>query len=123
MGAFGSFVRDIRMKNSITLREFCRNASIDPSNWSKIERGVLQPPKTELLLKNIAKSLNIKDGSDEYKTLLELAAIEYIPTELLSNQSIVDRLPVFFRTARGDKPNRKELEELIKLLSNSEKTE
>lgn len=123
MGAFGKFVREIRIKNSITLREFCRNAKHDPSNWSKIERGIGQPPKSELILQNIAENLNIEEGTEEYITLLELAAFEYIPTELLSNQSIVDKLPVLFRTVRGHKPSQEQLEELIKMLSNSENPE
>ncbi len=117
MGAFGEFVRNLRIKNSLTLREFCRYANIDPSNWSKIERGILTPPRSKLILQNIAKSLKIKEGTDDYDTLHELAAIDYLPKELLRNQNIVDRLPVFFRTLRGDKPKREELEELVELLS------
>ena len=116
MGAFGEFVRQLRLKNSMTLREFCRIAGIDPSNWSKIERGMLQPPKSKTALQKLAKSLNLEEGTNDYETLFELAAIEYVPKELLRNEKVVDQLPVFFRTVRGTKPSREELEELLKIL-------
>jgi len=35
-------------------------ANYDPSNWSKIERGMLAPPTDEKTLKNWAKILGIK---------------------------------------------------------------
>ena len=119
MGAFGEFVREMRIKNSITLREFCRNADFDPSNWSKIERGINQPPKSKDILQKIALNLNIEEGTSDFDTLFELAAIGSLPTELLSNLSVLDKLPVFFRTARG-KPDREELNSLIKLLSDAD---
>ena len=49
MLTFGEFIKQLRLQNRITLREFCRLAGIDPSNWSKIERGMLQPPKSKML--------------------------------------------------------------------------
>ena len=116
MKSFGGFVKEARIQKGITLREFCRLNSLDPSNWSKIEREILPPPKSKEILKEIAKSLKIQTGSDEYNTLFDLAAISHIPTELLSDQSIVEKLPIFFRTLRGEKPTRNELEKILKII-------
>jgi transcriptional regulator with XRE-family HTH domain len=119
MLTFGEFIKQLRLQNRITLREFCRLSGIDPSNWSKIERGMLPPPKSKLMLEEIAKILKIKKNNDNWYTLMDLAAITHIPKELLNNQSIVEKLPVFFRTLRGQKPTEEELENLIKLIKES----
>ncbi len=116
MITFGGFVKDLRMKKSLTLREFCRISHLDPSNWSKIERGLFPPPKSKRLLHEIAMVLDLDEGSEDYTTIIDLAAIAFIPTELLSDQQVIEKLPVFFRTVRGEKPNREELEGLIDLL-------
>ncbi len=116
MTSFGEFVRKLRIEKSMTLREFCRLAKLDPSNWSKIERGISPPPKSKVFLKGISEILNIDEGSEEYNALFDLAAISHIPTELVSNQQVLDKLPVFFRTIRGERPTRKELEELIRIM-------
>ncbi len=113
---FGDFVKNIRIKNSLTLREFCRLANVDPSNWSKIERGLFPPPKSKQVLHEIARILKLKENSDDYNALFDLAAISSIPPDLIRDQAVMDKLPVFFRTLRGEKPTRKELEELIKIL-------
>ena len=117
MKSLGEFVKNMRMKNRITLREFCRLAKIDPSNWSKIERGVLQPPKSKEVLDEIAQILKLEKGSEEYHLLFDLAAISFIPKDLVGDKSVVDKLPVFLRTLRGQPPTRKELEKLIEILA------
>ncbi len=117
MITFGEFVREHRLKARLTLRRFCELASLDPSNWSKIERGILPPPKSSTLLKNISMVLNLEEESEDYKTLFDLAVLGHIPANLLSTPRVMEKLPIFFRTIRGEKPTRKELEELINILS------
>ncbi|MDI6698216.1 MAG: helix-turn-helix transcriptional regulator [Candidatus Saccharicenans sp.] len=117
MKTFGEHVRELRLRNHLTLRRFCELTRLDPSNWSKIERGLMPPPKSSALLMEISKILNLKEGSEDYNTLFDLAAIGHIPANLLSTPRVMEKLPVFFRTIRGDKPARKELEELINILS------
>lgn len=112
---FGAFVNRLRIERSLTLREFCRTTHVDPGNWSKIERGLLSPPKTKKVLRAIAETLKLSEDSDEYNTLFELAVISFIPPEL-TDEHVLEKLPVFFRTVRGEKPTREELEELIRIL-------
>ena len=116
MTNFGQYINKLRVEKKITLREFCRQTELDPSNWSKIERGISQPPKSKEVLNTITETLGLKKNSDEYLTLFELAAIGFIPADLLLNQTAVDKLPVFFRTVRGEKSSKEELEELLKLI-------
>ena len=116
MITFGEFIKKLRIEKRMSLREFCRLAKLDPSNWSRIERGLAPPPKSKTVLQGIAEILNIEEGSEEYHTLFDLAAISHIPNDLLSDQQVLDKLPVFFRTIRGKKPSREELEKLIKIM-------
>jgi len=116
MKTFGEFIKTLRLEREISLREFCRVAGIDTSNWSKIEREILPPPKSKELLESIRQTLSLSETSDEYQTLKELAVIAHIPTDILDNQTVINKLPVFFRTLRGDKPMEKELDNLIRLL-------
>ncbi len=110
---FGEFVHAARIKKGLTLREFCRMTEIDPGNWSKTERGLQTPPRSRAILAEVGKVLGFQQDSEEFQTLLDLASISFIPTTLLDDSSIVEKLPVFFRTLRGEKPTRQELEELL----------
>ncbi len=116
MKRFGEITREHRLRKEITLRQFCRMIGYDPSNWSKIERGILPPPKKEDELKLIANSLSLRKDSDKWHTLFEYAAIENMPAELISNKSAIEKLPVFFRTVRGKKPTNEELGKLIAII-------
>jgi len=116
MKSFGEFIKSLRIKNEITLREFCRQINVDPSNWSKIERGIQTPPKSKKFLEAIAEILKLKKGEEDYFLLFDLAALSFIPNELIEDKTLVEKLPVFFRTLRGKKPSKEELEQLINLL-------
>jgi transcriptional regulator with XRE-family HTH domain len=116
MGSFGEFFKKKRIALGLTLREFCEKHQLDPGNISKIERGRLTPPK-EKKLEEYAQCLNIKKGSDDWYEFFDLATAEAgrIPTELMENE-LVGKLPILFRTARGKKPTKDELEEFITFL-------
>ena len=110
---FGTFVKEARIKAGLTLRGFCKIMNLDPGNWSKIERGILPPPKSKKVLKEVARVLKFEEGSEEWHELVDLASISFIPKNLLDDQSVVEKLPVIFRTLRGEKPARQELEKLL----------
>jgi len=112
---FGEFIKKKRFDKGLGLREFCKQTEIDASNWSKIERGVLSPPQDEEKLKNIAKILGIKFGSEGWKQMKDLANIDagIIPADILSDKQVLDSLPMFFRTIRSEKPTPEELDKLI----------
>jgi transcriptional regulator with XRE-family HTH domain len=115
---FGEFVRIRRLDTGISLREFCTKAEIDPSNWSKIERGILPSPANRELLESLAKLLKLKKGDKDWFTFFDLASIsqQKIPDDVYEDENVVSALPVFFRTVRGEKPTEEELDTLIALL-------
>jgi transcriptional regulator with XRE-family HTH domain len=115
METFGNFVKTIRIERNITLRNFCKLAEVDPSNWSKIERELAPPPKSKVVLDNIAQVLSLRPGKDEYYTLFDLAIISFIPKEMV-NENELKKLPVFFRTTRGDVPTEQELRKLLEAI-------
>jgi transcriptional regulator with XRE-family HTH domain len=116
--SFANFVREKRVSAGLTLREFCRSINFDASNWSKVERGLSTPPQSRSVLDNIASVLGIKKDSEQYKELFDLAALSSIPDGLVENE-ILEQLPVFFRTVRGEKPTEEELRNLIKKIKSS----
>jgi transcriptional regulator with XRE-family HTH domain len=115
---FGGFIKELRLESGIGLREFCKTYGHDPSNWSKMERGVLPPPSDREILEKWAKQLGIKEGTKKWYDFFDLASVEKgrIPEDLLNDEEFVKKLPLFFRTIRGQKPTKEELKELANLL-------
>jgi transcriptional regulator with XRE-family HTH domain len=116
MKTFGEYIKSLRISREITLRDFCKIINVDPSNWSKVERGINPPPKSKEILEEIGKALNLDTTSEEFKSICDLAALSYIPKELISDKELLEMLPAFFRTSRGEKPLKEELDKLIKII-------
>ena len=120
---FGEMVNSLRIARGKTLRQFClENGGIDPSNWSKIERGVMSPPQDEKKLKQIAKVLGVSLKSAEWEELKDKASIGagIIPPDILSDEKTLNCLPMFFRTIRSEKPTPEELDKLINKIKRGE---
>lgn len=117
---FGEFFKEKRIALGLTLRHFCEKHRIDAGNMSKVERGILPPPKSDGLLKKYAALLNLKEGSDDWYQFFDLAAADSgrLPKELME-KDILARMPVFFRTIRGKKLSKDKLDKLIKLIKES----
>ena len=115
---FGTFIKELRARQRLGLREFCLEHGHDPSNWSKIEREVLQPPRDEETLRAWATQLGIKPGSDDWLKFFEYAAVDAgrIPDHILADEKLAAHLPVFFRTLSGQKPSRADMEKLLGII-------
>lgn len=114
MGNFGRFFKKRREVLGLSLRAFCLKHKLDPSNVSKMERGRLPPPQGEKL-REYATYLGVREGSDEWYQLFDLAAAErgIIPEDLRDEQ-IAGKLPVLFRTLREHaKDGGRDTEELL----------
>lgn len=76
-------------------------------------------PPTDL--RDICGALGITEGSGLWHELINQAHLEkgMIPKHVLDNEEVMAALPVFFRTARGEKPSREELEQVIEVIRNS----
>lgn len=118
---FGEFIKEQRIKKRIGLREFCKKYGHDPSNWSKIERGVMLPPTDEKKLEEWALQLGVEPGSSDWHTFFDLAFTERgrIPADIMKNEELVKELPQFFRTLRGQKPTEDEMRTLADLIRRS----
>lgn len=111
---FAELVKNLRVEQRISLRQFCAEMGVDPSNWSKIERGINPPPKDIEVLKKVATRLNLSGDAFVQFTDAAAAGRAELPTDIASNEAVVARLPAFFRAMRGKEPNNEELAEMIK---------
>ncbi len=118
---FGEFLNNLRVKQNLSLRDVCKKVNYDPSNWSKIERGLISPPNDKETLSGWAGALNLKDGSVEFYNFIDLANIAQgiIPDYIMQEKDLVRALPAFFRTVRNEKPTKKEIDDLINLIKNN----
>mgnify|MGYP001564977895 FL=1 len=114
--SFGQLAKQLRIGQKKTLRQFCQEHGPDPSNWSKIERDVNRPPRDEKTLVRWAKQLGLLPQTEEWKDFMCQADISRgrIPMEILSDENLVRKLPVFFRTMRGAELTEAQLEDLIR---------
>ena len=115
---FGEFIKEKRIAKGISLREFCKRIEIDASNWSKVERSLLAPPQDEEKLRKIAQLLDVKIGSPLWKEMKDKANIDagIIPEDIMSDEKVLNSLPIFFRTIRSEKPTPEELDKLIAII-------
>ena len=116
--SFGQFFKAKRLSLGFTLRKFCLMHNLDPGNISKLERGRLQPPQSDEKLREYARMLKIKPGSKDWQTFSDLAAAEAgrIPADLLTDEEVIGKLPVLFRTLRGQKLSDREINELLRMI-------
>jgi transcriptional regulator with XRE-family HTH domain len=115
---FGSFFKELRIREKMTLRQFCQVHGYDPGNISKLERGLLPPPESDAKLTEYAKALRIRRGSDAWYQFFDLARASRgkLPPEILRKRDVVARLPLLFRTLRGQKVSEQKLNELIEMI-------
>jgi len=117
---FGGFLEILRQRNHLTLREFCKRAGCDPANISRVERGLMPPPKGREILERYATALGLEKDSDDWLTFLDLAAADQgmMPADIMENEALVRALPVFFRTLRGQKPTPEEMRKIADKIRN-----
>lgn len=60
---FGTYLRGHRLKPSCGLRSFAEAIEMQPSNLSNIEHGQAAPPQHLAMLKRIADTLGLPEGS------------------------------------------------------------
>lgn len=112
---FGVFFGKIRKRNQLTLREFCRRAGADPANISRMERGLIPPPKGREILERYGGALGLTEGSEDWYRLFDLAAVTQgsIPADILADKELVKALPMFFRTLRAERPTPEEMRRMV----------
>ncbi|MBI3292195.1 MAG: transcriptional regulator [Elusimicrobia bacterium] len=116
-GRFGELLKEYRIRKGLTLREFCIQNGFDPGNMSKMERGLLPPPSHEKMEK-LAQGLGLRPGSPEWDTFFDAASLErgQLPQYVLSNEQLLQKLPIFLRTLNNRRITPEKLDELIEKL-------
>jgi len=116
---FGQFFRSKRITLGFTLRSFCERYHFDPGNISRLERNILPPTIDEEKLEGYAEALKISKGSPEWIDFFDLAHIARgtIPQDIRNDPKVISFLPAFYRTARGEKLDKKKIQKLIELLN------
>jgi transcriptional regulator with XRE-family HTH domain len=108
----------MRTRKGWNLRRFCEVHGYDPGNISRLERGVFAPPESPQKLREYAKALALKDGSEEWIEFFDRAAAArgQLPADLQADETLLGRLPVLFRTLRGRKVTPEKLDQLVELI-------
>ena len=106
------------MALGLTLRKFCLEGALDPGNISRLERGLLSPPQDRNKLESYARLLKIEKESGQWYEFFDLAAAETgrIPHEIMQDRELAGKLPLLFRTLRGEKVPDEKLDELVRKL-------
>ncbi len=114
--SFGDLVKDMRIAQRKTLRQFCLDHGHDPSNWSKLERGINAPPKDVKTLERWAGQLGLKPASRQWQEFMDLADVARgeIPKDVLEDEQLLKKLPAFFRSIRGAELTEEQLDEFIR---------
>jgi transcriptional regulator with XRE-family HTH domain len=111
---FSDMLKNSRIACRLTLRTCSAQLDVDPSNWSKLERGISPAPKDRGTLEKWADFLGIT-GSDR-ETFFDQAALSRheIPLDVASDERAIAALPVFFRAIRGQELTGKRMNEFLK---------
>lgn len=116
---FGAFFAEIRRTAlKLSLREFCERNGLDAGNISRLERGKIPPPRSREILERYARALGLQESSDAWRNFFDLAATcrGELPADLMSDEEVVTKLPVLFRTLRGERVDEKSLKALITMI-------
>jgi transcriptional regulator with XRE-family HTH domain len=109
---FNETIKSLRIQKRLTLRDFCAQIGLDPSNWSKVERGVNPPPGDVGLLERLADFFGLTGAAK--LSFIDEAALQRreIPADVADNAILQKALPAFFRAARGHELTEQELSSL-----------
>ena len=118
MTRFGELLREHRRRSGLTLRAFSAEAGLDPAYVSRIERGVIAPPKDEEKVGLLAATVGLREETTEWQEFKDAAALDSgrLPADLASDEKLLNKLPLLFRTARGERLTREELASLYEFL-------
>ena len=79
---------------------------------------MISPPKNESKVVLLAETLGLTKGSKEWTEFTDAAALDAgrLPHDLANDAALLDKMPLLFRTARGQKLDREELTRLFEFL-------
>ena len=110
---FGTHIKDLRIAQGLTLRDCSDQLGVDPSNWSKLERGINPAPKDITVLEVWADFFHLAGAAKQ--AFFDAAALSRheIPADLASDERVLAALPAFFRAARGSELDEASLKQFV----------
>ena len=108
---FGEYTKAARLAVRLTLRAFSRQIGMDPSNWSKIERGVIPPPANDTQTSKIAEILKLSPEQKQELEDLAVVARGELPKNL-DDAALLAKMPAFFRALKGREYTAEDLKKL-----------
>jgi len=101
---YGQLIKGLRIEKRLTLRGFCQELGLDPSNWSKVERGINPPTQDENILAKLVSFFGL--AGDKRQEFMDAAAVAHskLPFDIFEDASLRAKLPAYFRTMRGKEP-------------------
>lgn len=89
-----------------------------PSNFSKLEHGVLNPPKDAPKQKHLAAAIGVTLGSENETVFFDLAAKanKATPVDLADIISKDDAVPLLLRTIGNKRLSKRDIERLIEIV-------
>ncbi len=115
---FGKLFKELRLNGGYTLRSYCRTFKKDPAYISRLERGKVPPPSDPDEIETLALSHSLKENTDEWDNFFTLATVSSgkIPDEIMSDEDILDKLPILLRTIQGQTLSEEKLKKLVELI-------
>lgn len=114
---FGTYIKSLRVRAKITLREFAKQLGMDPSNWSKIERGIIPPPANDTLVERITSILKLPSDENQHLDDLAIVARGELPKDI-GDAELLAKVPAFFRALKGREYTADDLEKLTEKIKN-----
>ena len=121
---FNELFREYRMMHG-TVRQFAKEHGYDVAYISRLENGIITPPKDNDKLEKFATCLGLKKGTDRWQEFFDLAAVakNELPADLQDNERVAKILPAFYRTLRNKRLDEDDVEKLLELIKKSGKGE
>ena len=121
VGPFALFLQSLRQQQQLPLRRFCEQFGLDPGTYSKMERGLRPPPKSRQAQDKLAHQLGLPEGSEARRAFLDAAAVSagQVPQDILDDEAMAAKLPVLFRTIRGEKLTEEQLNMVAELMTST----
>jgi len=110
---FGNLLKDLRIRRHLTLRACSGALGVDPSNWSKLERGINPAPRDPATLEQWASFLKVE--GHQKQAFYDAAALsrQEIPADLANDEKLLAALPAFFRAVRGKELDEGKLQQFV----------
>lgn len=110
---FGVLLKDTRLAKGLTLRQCCELLGTDPSNWSKLERGIVPAPKDPAIVEAWADALGL--SGETRQSFMDTAALSRreLPADIADDEKVLAALPAFFRAARGSELDEAALRQFV----------